>query len=85
MTAIIAFFTTTALGRALAQIGALVLAVVTFGMWNRRKGAQQAKADRAAADAKAKDKTINEVLNETVSHDPADAIRKRLRDRAGKP
>ncbi len=56
MTAIIAFFTTSAIGRTLAKIGALVLAVLTFGAWNRRQGAkaQKAKQDAAALDATVK-------------------------------
>lgn len=53
MTAIIAFFTTSAIGRTLAKIGALVLAVLTFGAWNRRHGAKAQKAKQDAADAKA--------------------------------
>ncbi len=52
MTAIIAFFTTSAIGRTLAKIGALVLAVLTFGAWNRRQGAKAQKAKQDAADAK---------------------------------
>ena len=52
MTAIIAFFTTTRIGRTLAQIGAVALAILTFGAWSRRKGARENQAKTDAANAR---------------------------------
>jgi hypothetical protein len=49
------------------------------------KGGSAAKAKRAVKDAKAHQKTIEEVLHETPSDDPADDIRQRMSDRARKP
>ena len=43
------------------------------------------KAKRDLKDLKANAKTIEEVLRETPSDDPADDIRKRMSDRARKP
>ena len=51
----------------------------------RRSGAKAQKAKTDAAQAKATIDTTQKVLHETVSADPADDIRKRMRDRAGKP
>lgn len=53
MTPIIAFFTTTALGRMMAKIGAAVLLVLTFGAYQRRQGVKAAQAKRASDIAKA--------------------------------
>ena len=53
MTAIIAFFTTSAIGRMMAKIGAAVLLVLTFGAYQRRQGVKAAQAKRAADIAKA--------------------------------
>ena len=49
------------------------------------KGRSDAKAKRDVKDLKANAKTIEEVLRETPSDDPADAIRQRMSDRARKP
>lgn len=73
------------IARLLAKIAGIALAVLTFGAWQRRQGAQANKAKEAAARAKAKDKTIEDVLRETASDDPADDIRRRMSDRARKP
>lgn len=62
-----------------------VLGALTFGAVKKREGARDAKAKRAAQDAKAHQKTIEEVLRETPSDDPADAIRQRMSNRARKP
>ena len=40
------------IARALAKVAALVLAVLTFGAWNRRSGAKAQKAKQDAANAK---------------------------------
>jgi hypothetical protein len=72
----------------LLQIGgavALLLAWWGKGKLGERKGRKEAVAKRAAQDAKAKDETVERVLDETTSADPADAIRRRMRERAGKP
>ena len=68
--------------RALAKVAALVLAVLTFGAWNRRSGAKAQKAKQDAANAKAHTETVERVLDETASHDPVADIRRRMRDRA---
>ena len=49
------------------------------------KGRSDAKAKADLRDLKANSKTIEEVLRETPSDDPADAIRQRMSDRARKP
>lgn len=85
MTWVIDFFTTTAIGRTLAKIGAAVLLILSFGAYRHRQGVNDAKANRAAADAKAHRETTERVLHETASDDPADDIRARMRARAGKP
>ena len=85
MTWVIAFFTSTAIGRTLAKIGVAVLMIMSFGAYRHRQGVNDAKAKRAAADAKAHRETTERVLHETASDDPAADIRDRMRDRAGKP
>ena len=70
-----------AIGGALVAISG----ILTFGAIKKREGAQAARSEAAAKAAKAKEKTIEDVLRETASDDPADAIRKRLSDRARKP
>jgi len=49
------------------------------------KGRADAKAKADLRDLKANNKTIEEVLRETPSDDPADDIRRRMSDRARKP
>ena len=49
------------------------------------KGRSDAKAKADLRDLKSNAKTIEEVLRETPSDDPADAIRQRMSDRARKP
>lgn len=49
------------------------------------KGRSDAKAKADSRALKANSKTIEEVLRETPSDDPADAIRQRMSDRARKP
>jgi hypothetical protein len=49
------------------------------------KGRSDAKAKRAVQDLTAHKETVERVLDETPSDDPADVIRDRLRDRAGQP
>ena len=48
----------------------------------RRSGVRAQKAKTDAAQAKAREKTVKDVLDETASDDPADDIRRRMRDRA---
>ena len=49
------------------------------------KGRSDAKAKADLRDLKANAKTIEEVLRETPSDDPADDIRRRMSNRARKP
>ena len=82
---IISIITGNPLARFVAKLAGVALAVLTFGAWKQRQGAQGQKAKQAEAQAKAHQKTIEEVLRETPSDDPADAIRDRMRKRARKP
>ena len=58
------------------------LAVVAGWFTARRSGVNAERAKRTAQDAKAYRKTNEDVSNETLSADPADAIRQRMRERA---
>jgi hypothetical protein len=49
------------------------------------KGRADARAKRAVQDLTEHKDTVERVLNETPSDDPADDIRRRMRERAGKP
>ena len=49
------------------------------------KGRSDAKAKADMRDLKANSKTIEEVLRETPSDDPADVVRQRMSDYARKP
>lgn len=82
---IISLLTGNPIARALAKLAGIALAVLSFGLWNRHKGAQGQKAKQAEAHARAHQKTIEEVLRETPSDDPADDVRRRMSDRARKP
>jgi hypothetical protein len=73
------------IARAIGGALVAVAGILTFGAIKKREGAQAARSEAAAKAAKAKEKTIEDVLRETVSDDPADNIRKRLSDRARKP
>lgn len=48
----------------------------------RRSGVKAQKAKQDAANAKAATEITERVLHETVSDDPADAVRRRMRERA---
>ena len=65
----------------LAAAGAALVGIL--GIY--AKGSSDAKAKADMRDLKANAKTIEEVLRETPSDDPADAIRQRMSDRARKP
>ena len=65
----------------LAAAGAALVGIL--GIY--AKGRSDAKAKADMRDLKANAKTIEEVLRETPSDDPADAIRQRMSDRARKP
>lgn len=62
-------------------------ALALVGGWfvAKRQGAKGERAKHKAKAAEAKAKTIEEVLRETVSDDPADDIRERMRKRAKQP
>ena len=55
-----------------------------YGRAKERKGRKEAEAKAAAQKAKDNAATVERVLNETPSVDPADHIRQRLRDRANR-
>lgn len=65
----------------LAAAGAALLGILGVYV----KGRRDAKAKADLRDLKANSKTIEEVLRETPSDDPADDIRRRMSDRARKP
>lgn len=65
-------------------LGAVVL-ILTFGRVKLAQGRAIERAARAEANAKAHQETTERVLHETASNDPADRIRQRMSDRAGKP
>jgi hypothetical protein len=73
------------IARAIGGALVAVAGVLTFGAIKKREGAQAARSEAAAKAAKAKEKTIEDVLRETASDDPADDIRRRMSDRARKP
>ena len=82
---IISLITGNPIARFAAKLAGIALAILTFGAWQRRQGAQAQKAKQAEVQAKAHQKTIEEVLRETPSDDPADDIRRRMSSRARKP
>ena len=84
MTLLWTLLTQNPIARAIAWAVMGALAILTFGKINHRKGVKAERARQDAADAKAREKTVKEVLNETVSDDPADDIRRRMRERAGR-
>jgi len=71
VTWIIAFFTSTAIGRTLAKIGAAVLLILSFGAYRHRQGVNDANAERAAADAKETIKAheVRDEVEDRVSRD----------------
>jgi len=73
------------IARAIGGALVAIAGILTFGAIKKREGAQAARSEVAAKAAKAKEKTIEDVLRETASDDPADDIRKRMSDRARKP
>jgi len=80
-----AILTGNPIARALAKVLGLVLAVLTFGAWQRRQGAAKARQRQAEARAEEFKETTKDVANETISDDPVDDIRDRLRERGRKP
>ena len=71
------------IARALAKMAALVLAVLTFGAWNRHKG-KRAERDRQAEErAKARAKTLERMQDAeaAMGDDPA-VLRDRMRQRS---
>ncbi len=64
-------------------IGALTAIAGALGLYF--KGRADAKAKRAVQDLTEHRDTVERVLDETPSADPADDIRRRMRERAGKP
>lgn len=77
-----AFLMNNPIARGLAKIGALVLAVLTFGEYQRRKGIALQKQKSSMEASRAHAETVKEVLNETPSDDPVADLRQRMRDRA---
>jgi hypothetical protein len=64
---------------------AAIVAVIAGAFAIYAKGRADAKAKRAVQDLTDHKETVERVLHETPSADPVDDIRKRMRDRAGKP
>lgn len=70
------------LARFVAKLAGIALAVLTFGAWQRRQGAQAAKAKQAVKDAKGFKKTTERMqdADAAMGDDPA-ALREWLRNR----
>lgn len=83
--AFLTFLTNSRLARRIGLAFAAVAAVLTFGKIKKREGITQERAKEAQRDAAEFAETIKEVTNETASSEPADDIRRRLRERAGEP
>jgi hypothetical protein len=64
---------------------AAILAAAAGALAIYSKGRADAKAKRAVQDLTEHKDTVERVLNEAPSDDPADDIRRRMRERAGKP
>jgi len=82
MTWIIGLLTGNPIARFVAKLAGIALAVLTFGAWQRRQGAQGAKAKQVAKDAAAYRKTTERIqdADATMGDDPA-ALREWLRKR----
>jgi len=79
---IISIITGNPLARFVAKLAGIALAVLTFGAWNRRPGAQGQKAKQAVKDAKAYRDTTERIqdADAAMGDDPAvlrDSLRKR--------
>ncbi len=71
--------------RLLAKIAGIALAVLTFGAWQRRQGAQGQKAKQAEAQAKAEAKAHERMNDADLGIGATDSERiERLRDFAAK-
>ena len=82
MMAFLGILTGSRIGRLLAKLAGIALAVVTFGAWQRRQGAQGQKAKQATKDAKAYRKTTERMQHEDAAMgDDPDALREWLRQR----
>lgn len=80
-----AIFKASPIARWLAKIGGLVLLVLTFGAYQRRQGAQSAKAKQAEANAKANEQAHERMNDADLGIGASDAERvERLRDFAAK-
>ena len=78
-------FLTTPIARAIAKIGGVILAVLTFGAYQRHRGAQAARDKQAAADAKADQEAHERINNADTGADLDDDARaERLREFAAK-
>jgi hypothetical protein len=77
-----AIFKASPIAKLLAKLAGIALAVVTFGAWQRRQGAQAAKAKQAVKDAKGFKKTTERMqdADAAMGDDPA-ALREWLRNR----
>lgn len=79
---IIGLLTGNPIARFVAKIAGIALAVLSFGMWQRRQGAQGQKAKQAVKDAKAYRDTTERMqdADAAMGDDPA-ALREWLRKR----
>lgn len=64
---------------------AAILTAIAGALAIYAKGRADAKAKRDVQDLTAHKGTVERVLDETPSDDPVDDIRRRMRERAGKP
>ncbi len=85
MTWIIGLITGNPIARFVAKLAGIALAVLTFGAWQRRQGAQGAKAKQAAAQAKAEAQAHERMNDADLGIGASDSERiDRLRDFATK-
>lgn len=82
MSVIWALLTNNPVARLIGKIVGLALLILSFGAWQRRQGAQGAKAKQAAKDAKAYRDTTERMQNAdaAMGDDPA-VLRDSLRQR----
>lgn len=79
---IISLLTGNPIARFVAKLAGFALAVLSFGLWQRRQGAQGQKAKQAAKEAKAYRDTTERIQDaDAAMGDDPSALREWLRER----
>ena len=73
--AVATWFATSKVGRLIAAAGALLLFLATFGLWNRRKGAQAERTRQTEADHAAVQRADRAAVEYRRNGDAADRLR----------